>query len=144
MGAPTPSQLRARRGIVIATPPETYSFRRDRPFESPPNWLTYRIHSPVVIALFAILGALLGQLVAFLTSGLSPPARRNARWALGLFSALAFFIAEVAGGAWVRLDPGNSGLAGAWLPMLMPLAELALLAFLVRRRALHGLPDPRV
>ncbi len=144
MGPSTSGQLRARREAVLATPPATYSFRVSRPLESPPNWLTYQIHSPAVLALFAILGTLLGQFVGFLTSGLSPPARRNARWALGLISSLAFFIAEVAGGEWVRLDPGNSGLAGAWLPMLVPMVELALLVFLARRRALHARPGSHV
>lgn len=138
LGPSTPGQLKTRRSAVRADPPDRYSFRVDRPLESPPNWLTYRIQSPFALAIFSILAALLGQQTGFLTSGLSPPARRNARWALGLVSGLAFFAAEAVGGEWVRLALDNSGVAGAWLPMLVPLLEFALLAFVVRRHALHG------
>ena len=58
------------------------------------------------MALFAILAGLLGQLVGFLTGSLSPPARRNARWALGLLTAILFFLAQAVGGEWVRVRPG--------------------------------------
>lgn len=145
-GPETPGGLIALRSAVETDPPATYSFRTDRPLERPPNWLTYLIHSLFVVAVFAILAALLGQQVGFLTSGLSPPARRNARWALGLATALAFFVAEAAGSEWTRLDPANSGVVGAWLPLIVPLAELALLTALVRlrRRPLHALPESGV
>jgi len=143
-GPKTPGGLKALRSAVQADPPANYSLSVDRPLEHPPNWLTYLIHSLVVIAGFAVLAALLGHLVGGLTSGLSPPARRNARWGLGLLSAVAFFLAEAAGGEWVCLDPSNSGITGAWLPLVVPVVELALLAFLAHRRRLgfHALPPP--
>ena len=145
-GPRTPAGLRAQRSAVQADPPANYSLSVDRPLEHPPNWLTYLIHSLVVIAGFAVLAALLGHLVGGLTSGLSPPARRNARWGLGLLSAVAFFLAQAAGGEWVRLDPSNSGITGAWLPLVVPVVELALLASLARRRRLrlHAPSSPGV
>ena len=145
-GPDTPGGLRALKSAVEADPPARPSFRIDRPLETPPNWLTYLIHSLVVVAGFAILAALRGYQFGFLTSGLSPPARRNARWALGLATALAFFVAEAAGGEWARFDPANSGIVGAWLPLIVPLAELALLTVLVRfrKRRFHALPDSGV
>jgi len=136
-GPETPGGLRALRSAVEADPPADYSFSVDRPLEQSPNWLTYLLHSFVVIAAFAVLGALLGQQAGFLTSGLSPPTRRNARWALGLLSAAAFFLAEGAGGEWVRLDPSNSGVLGAWMPLLVPLLALVLLTAVARRRRLR-------
>jgi len=97
-GPRTPGGFTALRSAVEADPPARYSFSVDHPLETPPNWLTYLIHSLIVVAGFALLAALLGYQVGFLTSGLSPPARRNARWALGLTTALTFFVAEAAGG----------------------------------------------
>jgi len=145
-GPPTPSAWKALRTQVRADPPSEFSYDVDRPFEFPPGWVTYRIHSPVVFGLFAILAALLGLQAGFLTSGLSPPARRNARWAIGLLSAVAFFLAEAAGGEWVRSDPLHSGILGAWIPLVLPLAELAILGRFdrLRRRRLHASEPPSV
>jgi hypothetical protein len=136
----------AVRAQVEANPPSEFSYSVDRPFESSPGWLTYRIHSLAVFSLFAILAALLGRQAGFLTSGLSPPARRNARWAIGLFTAVAFFLAEAVGGEWVRLDPVHSGILGAWLPLALPLAELAILTRVAhqRQRRLHAFRPPSV
>jgi hypothetical protein len=139
-GPATPGTMAAQREAVRANPPEAYSFNTEHPLRIPPNWLTYLIHTVWSFPLFAILAAFLGQLVGRLTTGLSPPARRNARWALGLASALAFFLPLNAAGDWVRLDPSNSGIAAAWLPLLVPLAEMALLVVLVRRREARLLP----
>jgi hypothetical protein len=138
LGPRTPGALRGLRSTIESNPPETYNFSIERPLERPPNWLTYLLHSVVAIAAFAVFGALLGQQSGALTSGLSPPARRNARWALGLLSAVAFFLAEAAGGEWVRADPSNSGILGAWIPLAVPLLELALLTTVNRRRRQRG------
>jgi len=131
-GPETFGGLRALRLAAEANPPADFNFAVEHPLDLPPNWLTYILHSQMVVALFGILAALLGQWGGFLTSGLSPPARRNARWALGLFSGVAFFIAEAACGEWVRLDPSNSGVLGAWVPLLVPIVELTFLIFLTR------------
>ena len=133
-GPNTPHGRIANRSAVEASPPEEYSFRVEDPLSTPPNWLTYLLHSTVVFAVFSVLSALLGQLAARLTTGLSPPKRRNARWALGLASGSAFFAAEAAGGEWARADPSNSGLFGAWLPLVVPFLGLGVLLLLVRWR----------
>jgi hypothetical protein len=51
-----------------------------------------------------------------------------------------------AGAAWVRSDPDVSGVAGAWLPVLIPLVELAVLGLTARRRGdlLHASTSGRV
>jgi hypothetical protein len=131
-GPTTPSALLAQRSAAEADPPERYSFRIDRPLEQPPNWLTYLFHSVMAIAFYAVFAALLGQLSGKLTTGLSPPNRRNARWAMGLAGAVGFFLAEAAAGEWVRADPMNSGVLGAWLPMIVPAVEAGLLVALAR------------
>ena len=74
---------------VEADPPERYTFRIDRPLEQPPNWLTYLLHSVLAIAFYSVFAALLGHLSGKLTTGLSPPNRRNARWAPASGSARA-------------------------------------------------------
>ena len=97
-GPATPGGLLARRSAIEADPPENYGFRVEDPLSRPPNWLTYLLHSVIVIAVFSVFSALLGHLAGKLTTGLSPPNRRNARWALGLAGAIAFFLAEAVGG----------------------------------------------
>lgn len=145
-GPRTPSALKAWRAQVEANPPAEFDYSVDRPLARPPVWLTYRLHSVAAIAFFAILAALLGQLAGYLTTGLSPPARRNARWAIGLLSALAFYMAVMVGEDWVRSDPLHSGILGAWVPLLLPLTELAILGRLthLRRRRLHASAPPSV
>ncbi len=134
-GPRTPHGLLAQRAAIESDPPETYSFRAERPLERPPNWLTYLLHSTIVIAAFSIVAGLLGHRSGKLTTGLSPPNRRNARWALGLAISIAFFLAEAAGGDWVRADPSNGGAWGAWLPLVVPMMALGFLEVLLRSRA---------
>lgn len=136
-GPETPAAFLDLRSWVEANPPTRYSLSTDEPLSAQPNWTTFLLHSPVVIASFALFAALLGWISAALTSGLSPPARANARWALGLGSGLAFFLPMAAAGEWVRSDPANSALLGAWGPLLVPMAEIVL--FLVIARSL-GIP----
>ena len=133
-GPYTPGGLLALRSAIEADPPETYSFRINHPLTRPPNWLTFLLHRAIVIAVFSFLAGLLGHRGGRVTTGLSPPNRRNARWALGLASSVAFFLAEAAGGEWVRADSSNPGALGAWLPLAVPLAVLGLLEVLVRIR----------
>ncbi len=131
-GPLTPAAFLDLRSWVEANPPARYTWSTDEPLSIPPNWWTYLFHSPVVIASFAVFAALLGWISAALTSGLSPPARANARWAMGLASGLAFFLPMAAAGEWVRADPANSALLGAWGPLVVPLGELFLLAAIAR------------
>jgi len=143
LGPLTPATLMELRARAEADPPAEFSFRVGRPYERPPNWLTYLLHSRAAVAFFAVLAVLLGQAAGFLTSGLAPPARRNARWALGLASGIPFFFAVSAGGAWVRSDPSVPGMVGAWLPLMVPAAELAFFWFLLRARGIDCTVRPR-
>jgi hypothetical protein len=143
MGPEIPSALKAQRDWVENHPPDQFSHSTNAPLEAPPNWLTFLLHTPVAMAAFAIFAALLGWVSALLTSGLSPPARANARWALGVLSGVAFMVTQALAGDWVLGSPSASGVLAAWGPLLLPLLELLLLAGLVRRRRgpLHAL-DP--
>ena len=125
-GPRTPFGLIELRSEIEADPPGAFTFRVEAPLTLPPNWLTYLLHSSATVAIYSLLSVLLGYRSAGLTSGLSPPNRRNARWALGLFFAVAFFVAEVVGGQWVRGDPSRSGILAAWVPLVLP--SLLLLA----------------
>jgi hypothetical protein len=146
LGPRTPGTLLRIRAAVEADPPPSFGFRTDRPLELPPNWLTYLIHSVVALSLFSVLAAFLGYMAGFLTTGLSPPARRKARWALGLATGAAFFFALMAAGSWVRQSHENSGIAASYLPLLIPALALILLYYLARTRTRgeHGLSDPDV
>lgn len=142
-GPRTPRGLLAHMEAIEADPPDAFSFRASQPLALPPNWLTYLLQSSAAAAAFAMLSALIGFWGAMVTTGLSPPNRRNARWALGLGSGILFFAAVVAGSEWVRSSPENSGLLGAWLPLLVPLTELALLIWVSRARPAPS-SDPRI
>ena len=146
MGPETPSGLLAQRAWVASNPPGRYHFSTGSPLDAPPNWLAYLFFSPAALAVFAILSALLGWASALLTSGLSPPARANARWALGLASGIVFMVAQSMAGDWVRGSPSASAALAAWGPLLLPLLELLLLAGWARRRGcvLHAFPPSGV
>lgn len=135
MGAQTPQGLLRQRAVVVERPPATYRFSVDRPLEHPPNWLTYLVHQPLALYVFALLNALLGLLVGWSTTGLSPPQRRHLRWFAGIVTGLIYAAAAAFGTAWVRASPANSGVVAAWLPLSLPLLMLAL--GLLRRRHRH-------
>lgn len=135
MGAQTPQGLLRQRSVVVERPPATYRFSIDRPLEHPPNWLTYLIHQPLALYVFALLNALLGLLVGWSTTGLSPPRRRHVRWFAGIVVGLIYYAAAAFGTAWVRASPENSGVVAAWLPLSLPLLALAL--GFIRRRHRH-------
>jgi hypothetical protein len=128
-------ELRER---ITSDPPNQFSFFIDRPLLLPPNWVTHLIHSRITLALFAVFAVILGSLTASLTTGLSPPARRNVRWAIGLVSGVLFFFSLAMGGDWVRADPRNSGVFGAWVPLLIPALELGLLYYLLTRAGIRA------
>jgi hypothetical protein len=138
LGAETPGALARQRAAVLERPPHEYRFSVDRPFEHPPNWLTYLLHQPVALYVFAVVNALLGLAVGWSTTGLSPPRRRQVRWFIGIAAALAFYVVAAWGTQWVRASPENSGIVGAWLPLTLPL--LALIGTYVGGRS-RGRPD---
>ncbi len=142
LGPETPATILSLAEAVRASPPERFSFSTDRPLARPPNWLMFSFHSFFALAAFCILSAFLGQLVAFLTNGLSPPARTNTRWAVGLITAFLVLAASTLGNAWVRQDFSNSGYVGAWAPLVIPLVELGLLMWLARHRGGRTHPNP--
>ena len=137
-GPRTPMGLLELRSAIEADPPEVFSFRVEAPLTLPPNWLTYLLHSAGAVALYSLLSVILGYRTAGLTSGLSPPNRRNTRWGLGLVLGVALFLGETSGGNWVRGDPSRSGIMGAWVPLLIPVLFLLLLESLSRYPNLRG------
>ena len=142
LGPETPGALLSLEAKIQASPPDTFSFSVDHPLRWPPNWLIYLLHSLFALPVFSLFAAFLGREARFLTTGLSPPARQNACWALGLLTGVAFCAALVVGGEWVRMDPSHSGVVGAWGPILVPLLELGLLAWLGRLRSSRQTPIP--
>lgn len=132
-GPRTISGLKLWRTRVVLDPPSEYSLSAGQPLRTPPNWITYLIHSQLALSLFALFSVLSGTLSSFLTTGLSPPGRQNVRWAIGLLSGAIFFAAEAFGGDWVRADPSHSGILGAWGPILIPIVELVGLRLLLAK-----------
>lgn len=138
-GPATLNGLLALRREVLQVPEGEHTLAGDAD-HLPPNWVTFLLHSDLALALFAILAALLGNRIGLLTSGIPPPTRWNARWSLGLATAVLYFIAAAVGGEWVRRASEHSGVLGAWLPLSVPFCELLLLQilFVRKRRRLHA------
>jgi len=135
-GPPTLLSLLELRDLAKTTQPESLSFSVQEPLSQPLNWITLSIHTPIVLGLFAIVAALLGFLTASATYALPPPVRVNARWAVGLLTGTLFFVSLELGSQWVRADPANSGVFGAWGPLIGPVLEAAILLLVVYR--CHG------
>jgi len=139
-GAATMNGLLALHREVLQVPEGEHTFRGDAD-HLPPNWVTYLFHSKLAFALFAILGALLGQRIGILTSGVPPPTRWNAQWTMGLATVVVYFLAAAVAGDWVLQDQGQSGIHAAWLPLLVPLSEVLILQALLLRKP-RKLPAP--
>lgn len=131
-GPPTLGGLLELRARIREAPPGPVSFSVEAPLMAPENWVTHRIHLPLMTGVLAILMAVLGALSGTVTSGIPPPWRLLVRWAVGLgFSVLSFsFLA--AAGDWVRGDPSPSGVLAAWVPILPPLLGIGLCLLLLR------------
>lgn len=135
-GPPDVRALLERRRQVVENPPLSYSYSTDRPLERPPNWLDYLIHRDLAFAAFTILNSFLGLLVARALFREGPVAHRRKLWASGLASGFAMLAAMRLGEGLVRSSLTVSGVAMAWLPLVIPLAAIGWLSLGPARPAL--------
>lgn len=136
-GPRTPVGVARNLRFVEANPPAEYSLRVDTPHRFPPNVLRWALHSPVALALFGLFNVIIGVLSAELTVGLPRGSRRNARIMIGVLGGLAFYACHVLAGPvepFLRDGTMRSGVAAAWIPLVLPAAECVILGYLVRRR----------
>ena len=136
-GPETPVGVLRNLRFVEANPPEEYSLRASAPHRTPPNVLRWALHSPVALAVFGLLNVILGVLSAELTVDLGRGSRRNARIVIGVLGGMAFYACYVLAGPvepFLRDGTMRSGVAAAWVPLLLPAAECLILGWLVRRR----------
>lgn len=133
----TPMGIARNLRFVEANPPEEYSLSITTPQLYPPNLLRWELHAPVAMSAFGLLNVLLGMLSAALTVDLTRGRRRNACLAIGLVGGVAFFACVVMAAPSLAFIGGRKmlpGIAAAWIPLVLPLAEALVLAHLVRRR----------
>ena len=136
-GSHTPVGILRNLEFVQANPPPRYSLQTSAPQEFPPNVLLWRLHQPLALAVFGIANVLLGLLASELTVDLSNRVRRNVRLAIGVGGGIAFLVGVVVASpveAFLRDGTMRSGIAGAWLPLLIPLIEGLVLRHLVTSR----------
>ena len=136
-GSDTPSGIVRNLRFVESNPPAEYSLQVDAPQETPPNLLRWRLHGPVAHATFGFFNFLAGVLTAQATVGLRRGARRNARLAVGVLGGLAFLGCLVIASpipSFLRDGTLQSGVASAWAPIVLPLAQFCVLLHLVRKR----------
>ena len=136
-GPETPVGVLRNLRFVEANPPAEYSLRSSTPDRFPPNVLRWALHSPVALAVFGLFNVILGVLSAELTVVLAPGSRRNARIMIGVLGGTAFYACYVLAGPvepFLRDGTMRSGVAAAWVPLLLPVAGCLVLGYLVRRR----------
>lgn len=132
----TPTRILRHLRAVEANPPEEYGFGPSD-FQPPPNVLRWWLHLWPSTAAFGILNILLGVLSAQLTVDLRRGRRRNTLLAIGLGSWIGFLVLRILLSpieAFLKDGTMTSGIAAAWVPLLLPLAQALLLQYLVRRR----------
>ncbi len=136
-GPDTPAGLLQRLRYARANPPANPSLSVEAGLDLPAQWIERMLHTQFSWPLLAIVSALLGYLVASVTSGLSPPGRRHARWAFGVLSGLTYMVPAVVltrNAIGYALDSVIvSGVRTAWLPHLLPTLIAGALWFVVRR-----------
>ena len=131
-GPRTPLGRLRQLSFAEANPPREYTL--GDPARTPPNRVRLLLHLPLAMGAFALLNTLLGLLTADLTRALPPPARRNARFAVGLAGGLAYFVA-----LYFACHPDRdwlnvSGVLAAWLPLAVPLVQAVVLTAVIRHR----------
>jgi hypothetical protein len=136
-GSATPVGILRNLEFVQSNPPPRYRLRTSAPQEFPPNVLLWRLHQPLALAVFGIANVLLGLLASELTVDLSNRVRRNVRLVIGVGGGIAFLVCVVVASpveAFLRDGTMRSGIASAWLPLLIPLIEALVLRHLVKSR----------
>ena len=136
-GSPTPVGILRNLEFVQTNPPPRYRLRTTAPQDFPPNVLLWRLHQPLALAVFGIVNVLLGVLASELTVDLSNRVRRNVRLFIGVGGGVAFLVCVVVASPvepFLRDGTMRSGIAGAWVPLIMPLVEGLVLQHLVRNR----------
>jgi drug/metabolite transporter (DMT)-like permease len=103
----------------------------EEPLAAPPNWIDFRLHSPVCLALFALLNGLLGVRLA--RDRPAGDVGVHWLWLLGLASAVAFLVPMMVAEALVRASAGTNGALAAWAPLAVPLAALSVATGLTGR-----------
>lgn len=144
-GPRTPVGVVRNLRFVETNPPEKYSLRADTPHRFPPSVLRWELHSPVALAVFGLFNVIIGALSAAWTVSLARGSRRNARIVIGVLGGSAFYACYVLAGPvepFLRDGTMRSGVAAAWMPLVLPAAECLILGYLVRRRRYGGV-SPR-
>ena len=136
-GPQTPVGVARNLRFVEANPPAEYGLRASTPHLVPPNVLRWKLHWPVAMAVFGLLNVILGVLSAELTVVLARGRRRTARIMIGVLGGMAFYACFVMAGPvepFLRDGTMRSGVAAAWVPLLLPAVEGLILGYLVRGR----------
>lgn len=136
-GSATPVGILRNLEFVQTNPPPRYRLRTSAPQEFPPNVLLWRLHQPLALAIFGIANVLLGLLASELTVDFSNRVRRNVRLSMGVGGGIAFLVCVMVASPvepFLRDGSMRSGIASAWLPLLIPLIEGLVLRHLVKSR----------
>ena len=134
-GIQTPDGILRNLKYVLENPPSEYSLSAEHPDRAYPNRLLLFLHLPMATAAVALLNTFVGLLLGRATGSMSVRAQRRTRWSVGLVGA-AVLVAAIILAQGPNRDWANvSGIVAAWTPVLVPVCELAVLAWVVRRRS---------
>ncbi len=136
-GAHTPAGLIRNLRFVEQNPSREFSLSTDQLRRRPPNVLLWELHSPIAMAVFGVINLFLGMLAAEATIGMRRPSQWNARLAIGVLGAIAFYSLMEMGSpiqSFLQGNPMKSGILAAWGPLALPVTLALLLGYLVWRR----------
>ena len=133
-GIQTPNGILRNLRYVLENPPSEYSLSTEHPDRAYPNRLLLFLYLPVATGAIGLLNTFVGLLLGRATASMGVRAQRRTRWSVGLAGA-TLLVAVIVLSQGPHRDWANvSGIAAAWTPVLIPVGELAVLAWVVRRR----------
>lgn len=133
-GVQIPPGILRNLAYVLENPPAEYSMSVEHPDRAYPARLVLSLHLPAATAAIALLNTFVGLLLGRATRGMRPRARRRTRWSVVLAGTVAVVVAILLAQGPNREWETVSGVVAAWAPVLVPAAQIGILALVARRR----------
>lgn len=133
-GIQTPAGILRNLEYVQAHPPAEYSMSVEYPDREYPARLVLALHLPAAAAATGLLNTFVGLALGRATLHASPRTRRRSRWSVVLAGTVAVVVAVVLAQGPNRDWESVSGVVAAWVPLVIPAAQIGVLALVVRWR----------
>lgn len=133
-GIQTPAGILRNLEYVRAYPPAEYSMSVEYPDREYPARLVLALHLPAATAATALLNTFVGLALGRATLRARPRTRRRTRWSVVLAGTVVVVVAGLLAQGPNRDWESVSGVVAAWVPLVVPAAQIGVLALVVRWR----------